>query len=57
MFTIYEDKLNRMRDTMTGRFVPFAAAYSDADEVCRNGCERFGDWWVPVDCPEHLGGA
>jgi hypothetical protein len=27
------------------------------DETCPNGCERFGDWWVPEDCATHLGGA
>lgn len=26
------------------------------DETCPNGCARFDDWWVPEDCPEHLGG-
>lgn len=26
------------------------------DETCPNGCQRFGDWWVPEDCPQHLGG-
>ena len=27
------------------------------DEVCQNGCTRYGDWWVPEDCPKHLGGS
>ena len=53
MFTQYDEKLNRMRDTATGRFAPFTAAYGP-DETCPNGCERYGDWWVPEDCPTHL---
>ena len=24
------------------------------DETCPNGCVRYGEWWVPEDCPEHL---
>lgn len=55
MFTIYDEKSNRLRDTQTGRFAPFKAALRP-DETCPNGCERYGDWWVPEDCPTHLGG-
>lgn len=47
----YVDDRGRVRDAQTGRF-----ASSKPDEVCRNGCERYGDWWVPFDCPDHLGG-
>jgi hypothetical protein len=59
MFVQYDEKLNRLRDTATGRFAPFTTAQAaDApDETCPNGCERYGDWWVPEDCAEHLGGA
>jgi hypothetical protein len=53
-FALYDYRLNRLRDPMTGRFVAFNPA---PDEVCPNGCERFGDWWVPEDCPTHLGSA
>lgn len=28
----------------------------EPDETCPNGCVRYGEWWVPEDCPEHLGG-
>jgi len=55
MFTIYDEKSNRLRDTQTGRFAPFKAALRP-DETCPNGCERYGEWWVPEDCPTHLGG-
>lgn len=55
MFTYYDEKANRLRDNATGRFMPFASHLAP-DETCPNGCERFGDWWVPEDCPEHLGG-
>lgn len=55
IFTYYDEKLNRMRDTATGRFAPFAAAYGP-DEACPNGCERYGDWWAVLeDCATHLG--
>ena len=54
MLTYYAVKVNRLRD-WTGRFVPFAA-HTAPDETCPNGCERYGDWWVPEDCPTHLGG-
>lgn len=30
-------------------------ALGEPDETCRNGCVRYGDWWVPEDCPTHLG--
>lgn len=53
MFTYYDEKTNRLRSGDTGRFVPFNIK---PDEVCSNGCERYGDWWVPEDCPVHLGG-
>ena len=55
MFSMYDEALNRMRDTATGRFVKFAHAYGAPDETCPNGCERYGDWWVPEDCATHLG--
>jgi hypothetical protein len=51
MFTYYDEKSNRLRDNATGRFAPFNPA---PDETCPNGCERYGDWWVPEDCPTHL---
>ena len=57
MFTYYDEALNRMRDVATGRFASFNAAAGLPDEVCANGCERFGEWWVPEDCATHLGGA
>lgn len=47
----YYDDAGRLRDSK-GRF-----AAPRPDETCPNGCERFGDWWVPADCPIHLGGA
>lgn len=50
----YVDDGGRLRDCRTGRFVPTNPA---PDETCPNGCERYGDWWVPADCPTHLGGA
>lgn len=50
----YVDDGGRLRDARTGRFV---ADRKEPDEVCPNGCERYGDWWVPEDCPTHLGGA
>jgi hypothetical protein len=46
----YYDDAGRLRDSM-GRFASLAPS-----EVCPNGCERYGDWWVPADCPTHLGG-
>lgn len=47
----YVDGAGRVRDSL-GRF-----ARLGPDETCPNGCERYGDWWVPEDCPTHLGGA
>ena len=49
MFTYYDDQ-GRYRDNR-GRF-----ASLKPDETCPNGCERYGDWWVPEDCATHLGG-
>jgi hypothetical protein len=46
---IYVDDAGRLRDSNTGRFVGLKPA-----EVCPNGCERYGDWWVVEDCPTHL---
>ncbi len=54
MFTYYDEKTNRLRSVATGRFAPFVTT---PDETCPNGCERYGDWWVPEDCATHLGGA
>jgi hypothetical protein len=51
MFTYYDEKSDRLRDNATGQFAPFNPA---PDETCPNGCERYGDWWVPEDCPTHL---
>lgn len=48
MFTYVDDR-GRLREIRTGRFVSHKP-----DEVCPNGCERYGDWWVPEDCPTHL---
>lgn len=50
---IYLDDQGRLRHG-NGRFAP---SVRQPDETCPNGCERYGDWWVPVDCPTHLGGA
>jgi len=49
---LYLDDAGRVRSLATGRF-----AKARPDETCPNGCERWGDWWVAEDCPEHLGGA
>lgn len=59
-FALYDYDLGRLRDPMTGRFVAFnpdpdEVKPTEPDETCPNGCERFGDWWVPADCPTHLG--
>lgn len=35
--------------------LPCLADRGVADEVCPNGCHRYGTWWVPEDCPIHLG--
>jgi hypothetical protein len=53
MVLYHDEKVGRLRDLRTGRFVADNPA---PDEVCPNGCVRFGDWWVPEDCPEHIGG-
>ena len=39
MFSMYDEDLNRMRDTATGRFVKFAHAYGEPDETCPNCCD------------------
>ena len=60
MITYYDEKVNRLRDSATGRFalptIRFEPVSDTPNEVCPNGCERYGDWWVPEDCPDHLGG-
>lgn len=55
---LYDEATSRLRDPMTGRFVAFdSARVRMPDETCPLGCERYGDRWVPADCPTHLGGA
>ena len=49
---LYVDPQGRVRSLSTGRFAKFAP-----DEICPNGCERYGEWWVAEDCAEHFGGA
>jgi hypothetical protein len=51
---VYTDERGRWRDRQ-GRYAAWPEAPSEPDETCPNGCERFGDWWVPVDCAIHLG--
>lgn len=53
MDLLYIDDAGRLRNSR-GQFATYDPR---PDETCPNGCERFGDWWVPVDCPTHLGGA
>jgi hypothetical protein len=48
----YIDDNGRARSLWTGRFVAMRP-----DEICQNGCERWGDWWIPADCATHIGGA
>lgn len=50
----YTDDSGRCREIATGRFAKTDVAVPD--ETCVNGCVRYGDWWVPADCPTHLGG-
>lgn len=54
MDLLYLDDHGRLRDSR-GRFA--SARRTSPDEVCPNGCERYGDWWLPEDCPTHLGGS
>ncbi len=49
---IYMDDAGQLRDSK-GRFARDHTGGAP-DEVCPNGCERYGDWWVPEDCPKHL---
>jgi hypothetical protein len=51
MDLLYTDGQGRTRNSK-GQF-----ASHRPDEVCPNGCERYGEWWVPEDCPTHLIGA
>jgi hypothetical protein len=52
----FDDAVGRLRNSR-GQFVSWDAPTDGPDETCPNGCERYGDWWVPEDCPIHLGGA
>jgi hypothetical protein len=52
---LYVDDAGRLRNSR-GQFAAYATDWPTPDEVCPNGCERFGYWWVPVDCAKHLGG-
>ena len=45
----YIDDQGRLRNSR-GQFASLRP-----NEVCPNGCERYGDWWVPADCATHLG--
>ena len=52
---LYVDDSGRLRNSRG----QFARMYRDdvnpaPDERCPNGCERWGDWWVPADCATHL---
>lgn len=55
MDLLYADDRGRLRDSK-GRFASYDDVTPEPNETCPNGCERWGDWWVPADCPTHLGG-
>ena len=59
---VYVDDQGRLRNSK-GRFAALptpevwhqSLQHARRDEVCKNGCERWGNWWaVDNDCPKHL---
>lgn len=49
------DRWRRDLHAENQRLLDERSADRPEEETCPNGCVRFGDWWVPEDCPEHLG--